>query len=147
MEESQYQQMSSVVCLKAVENTKYTHRYKICGYEIEHVFEEKYLGVVFDPDLSFKEHICEKVRKANCLNDLIRRSLFVHRWQTAPSPGVITMVEVNLENVLLGRMGEGSVHQRQCYNCGKNGEFGQCVPDKKEERKMIQTANISYSTL
>ena len=46
--------------------------------------------------------------------------LFVDRWQTAPSPGAITMVEVN---VLLGRMGEGSGHQRQCYNCGKSVPF------------------------
>ena len=32
------------------------------------------------------------------------------------------------ESVLLGRMGEGSGQQRQCYNCGKTGHFGQCVP-------------------
>ena len=60
------------------------------------------------------------------------------------------------ENVLLGRMGEGSGHQRQCYNCGKRGHLANVCPskykvatktDKKEERKMIQTANISYSTL
>ena len=51
-----------------------THRYKICGYEIEHVFEEKDLSVVFDSEQTFKENICEKVRKANCLNGLIRRS-------------------------------------------------------------------------
>ena len=63
-----------IITLGKFENTKYTHRYKICGYEIEHVFEEKDVGVVFDSELSFKEHICEKVRKANCLNGLIRRS-------------------------------------------------------------------------
>ena len=54
-----------ILTLRKFENTKYTRRYKICGYEIEHVFEEKDLGVVFDSELSFKEHICEKVRKAN----------------------------------------------------------------------------------
>ena len=27
------------------------------------------------------------------------------------------------ENVLLGRMGEGCGHQRQCYNCGKSGHL------------------------
>ena len=27
------------------------------------------------------------------------------------------------ENVLLWRMGEGSGHQRQCYNCGKSGHL------------------------
>ena len=53
-------------------------------------------------------------------------------------------------------MGEGSGHQRQCYNCGKSGHLVNVSPSKykvatktdiKEERKMIQTANISYSTL
>ena len=56
-----------ILTLGKFENTKYTHRYMICGYEIEHVFEEKDLGVVFDSELSFKEHICEKIRKANYL--------------------------------------------------------------------------------
>ena len=60
------------------------------------------------------------------------------------------------ENVLLGRMGEWSGHQRQCYNCGKSRHLANVCPskykvatktDKKEERKIIQTANISYSTL
>ena len=59
------------------------------------------------------------------------------------------------ENVLLGRVVEGSGHQRQCYNCGKSGHLANVCPskykvatktDKKEERKIIQTANISYST-
>ena len=60
------------------------------------------------------------------------------------------------ENVLLGRMGERSGHQRQCYNCGKSGHLANVCPSKykvakktdiKEERKIIQTANISNSTL
>ena len=60
------------------------------------------------------------------------------------------------DNVLLGRVGEGGGHQRQCYNCGKSGHLANVCPskhkfatktDKKEERKIIQTANISYSTL
>ena len=38
------------------------------------MFEEKDLSVVFDSELAFKEHICEKVRKANCFNGLIWRS-------------------------------------------------------------------------
>ena len=61
-----------ILTLGKFENTKYTHCYKICGYEIEHVFEEKDLSVVFDSELSFKDHICEKVRKANCIDGLIR---------------------------------------------------------------------------
>ena len=71
-----------------------------------------------------------------------------------PSPGAITMVEVNLKRTFSS--GEGSGHQRQCYDCGKSGHLAKVCPskykvatktDKKEERKIIQTANISYSTL
>ena len=55
-------------------------------------------------------------------------------------------------NVLFWSMGEGSGHQRQCYNCGKSGHLANVCPskykvatitDKREERKIIQTANIS----
>ena len=54
------------------------------------------------------------------------------------------------ENVLLGRMGEGSGHQRLCNNCGKSVPSKYKVAtktNKMEQRKIIQTANISYSTL
>ena len=60
------------------------------------------------------------------------------------------------ENVLRRRMGEWSGHQRQCYNCGKSVNLANVCPskykvatktDKKEERKIIQSANISNSTL
>ena len=85
--------------------------------------------------------------------------LFVHRWQTAPSPGAITMVEVN-HNILLGRTGEGSGHQRQCYNCGKVGIWPMCallnikLQQKRTKRKreklyklltsLIQPYNLFY---
>ena len=81
----------------------------------------------------------------------------VRMWQTTPSPRSNNHGQSQLqENVLLGRMGEGSGHQRQCYNCGTSGQLANVCPskykvatktDKKEERKIIQTANISYSTL
>ena len=35
---------------------------------------KKVLGVVFDSELTFQDHICEKVRKANCIIGLIRPS-------------------------------------------------------------------------
>ena len=38
-------------------NIKYTHRYNIYGHELEHVFEEKDLGVIFDSELTFDEHM------------------------------------------------------------------------------------------
>ena len=35
----------------------HTQGYNICGHEMEHVFEEKDLGVIVDSDLTFEEHI------------------------------------------------------------------------------------------
>ena len=49
-------------------------RYTIDGDELEHVFEEKDLGVIIDSKLSFEDHIASKVRKANAMAGLIRRS-------------------------------------------------------------------------
>ena len=63
-----------ILSIGKFENIKHTERYKICGKEIEHVFEEKDLGIVFDHELTFNDHICDKVRKANAIMGLIRRS-------------------------------------------------------------------------
>ena len=52
----------------------YTKRYKVCDKEIEHVFNEKDLGVIIDSELLFEEHISTKVRVANAI---VRRS-FTH---------------------------------------------------------------------
>ena len=41
---------------------------------MEHVFDEKDLGVTFDSDMSFGEHIANKINKANSITGLIRRS-------------------------------------------------------------------------
>ena len=56
------------------ENTMYTMRYEIYSAEMEHVFEEKDLGVTIDSQLTFEEHIAAKVRVANAMVGLIRRS-------------------------------------------------------------------------
>ena len=50
----------------------YTHRYNMYGNELEHVFEEKDLGVTIDSEQRFEEHISEKVKKANTIVGLIR---------------------------------------------------------------------------
>ena len=63
-----------ILTLGKFENITHTQRYRICGQEIDHVFEEKDLGVVFDSEMSFGDHISEKVKKANVLVGLIRRS-------------------------------------------------------------------------
>ena len=63
-----------VITLGKFDNIMHTHRYKICGQEIEHVFEEKDLGVTIDFNLSFEEHIANKARVANAIVGLMRRS-------------------------------------------------------------------------
>ena len=66
-----------LLSLGKIENIKYCHRYLVNGQEIEHTFEEKDLGVIVDSELTFAEHITEKVNKANALVGIIRRS-FTH---------------------------------------------------------------------
>ena len=66
-----------VLTLGKFENIMYTKRYKICDKEIEHVFNEKDLGVIIDSELLFEDHISTKVRVANGIVGLIRRS-FTH---------------------------------------------------------------------
>ena len=63
-----------VLTLGKFENITHTHRYKLFGKEIDHVFEEKDLGVTFDSNMSFEEHISGKIKKANSIVGLIRRS-------------------------------------------------------------------------
>ena len=63
-----------VLTIGKIENILHTHRYKINDKELEHVFEEKDLGVHIDTDLSFEEHIATKIKKANQIMGLIRRS-------------------------------------------------------------------------
>ena len=52
----------------------HTERYKICDKELEHFFEQKDLGVIIDSELRFEEHISAKIRVANAIVGLIRRS-------------------------------------------------------------------------
>lgn len=63
-----------LLSLGKLENIKYCHRYNVSEQEIEHVFEEKDLGVTMDSELTFAEHITQKVRKASTLVGIIRRS-------------------------------------------------------------------------
>ena len=56
------------------ENIAHTHRYTLYGDELDHVFEEKDLGVTIDMELTFEEHVATKVKKANSIMGLIRRS-------------------------------------------------------------------------
>ena len=63
-----------LLTLGKFENIMHCHRYKVSEKEIEHIFEEKDLGVLMDSELTFAEHIISKVNKANTLVGIIRRS-------------------------------------------------------------------------
>ena len=63
-----------VLSLGRFDNIMYTHRYSNYNKEMEHVFEEKDLGITMDSDLTFAEHISNKVKVANGIVGLIRRS-------------------------------------------------------------------------
>ena len=66
-----------VITLGKHENIPLAYRYTISCEEIEHVFNEKDLGVYVDSDLSFIQHITTKVRVANAILGQTRRS-FTH---------------------------------------------------------------------
>ena len=63
-----------VLTVGKLENIKHTQRYTLYEKELEHVFEEKDLGVVIDMELTFEDHLSSKVKKANMIMGLIRRS-------------------------------------------------------------------------
>ena len=63
-----------VLSLGKFENIMRTVRYNICDEELEHVFEQKDLGVTIDSELTFEEHISAKIRVTNAIVGLIRRS-------------------------------------------------------------------------
>ena len=63
-----------VLPLGRFEDTKHTHHYKLGGEEIEHVFTEKDLGITIDSELTYEEHIFNKIRIANGIVGLMRRS-------------------------------------------------------------------------
>ena len=63
-----------VLSLGKFDNIKHTERYKIWNQEVEHVFEEKDIGIIIDSELTFAEHISSKVKKANTIVGLMRRS-------------------------------------------------------------------------
>ena len=63
-----------VLTLGKFENIIHAERHNICNKELEHMFEEKDLGVIIDSEPSFSEHISSKVGIANAIVGLDRRS-------------------------------------------------------------------------
>ena len=63
-----------VITLGKFENIRHTHRCRVCEAELEHVYTQKDLGVTFDENLGFEEHISNKVKIANAIVGQIRSS-------------------------------------------------------------------------
>ena len=55
-DEMKLQILFSNISLGKIENTKYTHRYRICQQDMEHVFEDSDLDRTFDSDKSFMKY-------------------------------------------------------------------------------------------
>ena len=66
--------MSRVDTREILEHTTRAHPYEIAGSVLEHVDQEKDLGVIIDCELNFEEHIYTKIKKANSIVGLINRS-------------------------------------------------------------------------
>ena len=50
------------------------YNYQLCGQSLEHVFEERDLGVIIDSSLTFELHIDNKVNVANAFLGMVRRN-------------------------------------------------------------------------
>ena len=61
-----------VLMLGKFYNINHTENYTLHRQELEHIFEQKDLGVILDAKLKFDEHISVKVKKANIIAGLIR---------------------------------------------------------------------------
>ena len=55
-------------------NITHTEKYTLYQQVLEHVFEQKDLGIILDTELKFDEYISVKVKKANVVDGLIRRT-------------------------------------------------------------------------
>ena len=48
--------------------------YRLTEVQLEHVFKEKNLVIIINADLTFNVHVSEKIKNANNMLGLIRRS-------------------------------------------------------------------------
>jgi len=62
-----------VLTLGKFANIKHAHPYRLADNQLEHVFEEKDLGILIDAELSFEQHIAKQVNKANSMLGVIKR--------------------------------------------------------------------------
>ena len=69
-----YPEMCKIVTVGKLENIQRAYPYILMEVQLEHVFEEKYLGIIIDTDLTFDVHVSENINKANNMLGLIRKS-------------------------------------------------------------------------
>ena len=63
-----------ILTLGKFQNIKYVHRYMLNGHKLDHVEEKKDLGIIFDSELIFEKHFADKIKKANQMAGIVRRS-------------------------------------------------------------------------
>ena len=93
------------------ENIMHTERYKICDKELEHVFEQKDLGVTVDSELTIEEHISAKIRVANAIVGLIRRSFMFLDG---------SMFKRLSSTLIKNTHNQGGPHTKKCINLLEN---------------------------
>ena len=54
---------------------KYAYKLEEDSAPLEYVTQEKDLGLIIDENLSFEQHIAEKIKKANSIMGVIRRTM------------------------------------------------------------------------
>ena len=63
-----------ILTLGKFQNIKYAHRYMLNSHKLDHVGEEKDLGITFVSELTFEKHFADKIKKANQMAGIIQRS-------------------------------------------------------------------------
>ena len=61
-----------ILTVGKLENIQRAYPYRLMVVQLEHVFEEKDLGLIIDTDLTFDVHVSEKIKKVNNMLGHIR---------------------------------------------------------------------------
>ena len=67
-----------VLTLGRHEDIQYAHEYTLFGQKLEHIFEEKDIGVIIDSELSFESHISAKVKKGKPDDGPDQACVYIH---------------------------------------------------------------------
>ena len=60
-----------ILTVEKLENIHRAYPYRLMEVQLEHVFEEKDLGIIINADLTFDVHVSENIKKANNMLGLI----------------------------------------------------------------------------